>query len=163
MNQADIAIQYAMAQIGKPYCWGGIGPSCFDCSGLVMSAFQVAGVKLPRTTFSQVGVGTGIDRNSLAPGDLVFPDPGHVQIFIGGNQIIEAPRTGIPVRTVAMWGFWQARRVTAPGGGAGLADAIPGVPASTKTGNTGCLAGVTGLLFAATLPLAYIVYRKGRK
>ena len=47
---SSTAIGYAEAQIGKPYCWGGTGPSCYDCSGLVMKAEQAAGRTVPRTT-----------------------------------------------------------------------------------------------------------------
>lgn len=157
MNSADIAIQYAMAQIGKPYCWGGIGPTCFDCSGLVQMAFLAANIQLPRTTYQQVLQGTSVARSDLAPGDLIFPDPGHVQIFIGGTQIVEAPHTGLSVRTVPMWGFWQGRRITTPGGGTGLANAQPGIPVSTSAA-PGCLSGLTGSLF-----VTLVSYRKSRK
>jgi cell wall-associated NlpC family hydrolase len=137
MNQADIALQYALAQIGKPYCWGGTGPNCFDCSGLVMMAYQTAGVVLPRTTYQQVGQGQPIANGDLAPGDLVFPDPGHVQLYVGANTIVEAATSGTPVRTVAMWGFWQGRRVTAPGGPIGLI----GATSPTAPGCLGILLG----------------------
>lgn len=157
MNAADIAIQYAMAQIGKPYCWGGIGPSCFDCSGLVQMAYLAGNVQLPRTTYQQVLQGTSVAQTDLAPGDLVFPDPGHVQIFVGGNQIIEAPRTGLSVRTVPMWGFWQARRVTTPGGGVGLSTAQPGVPVSTSA-NQGCVNQLVGT--GTAVLLLVFLYRK---
>ncbi|MER6015979.1 NlpC/P60 family protein [Streptomyces bluensis] len=93
-------IAYARAQLGKPYVWGGTGPRGFDCSGLVMRAWQQAGVKLPRTTWGQVGAGTPTTRGKLVPGDLVISyGGGHVQLYIGDGKVIHAPRSG---RTVTV-------------------------------------------------------------
>lgn len=114
-SPADAAIAYAKAQIGKPYRYGFQGPDAFDCSGLVMMAYRAGGIRLPRTSEAMLGVGIPIGRNELQPGDLVFPDSGHVQLYVGTNTIIEAPRTGLNVREVPMWGFMTARRVTTPG------------------------------------------------
>jgi len=95
---AATAIAFARAQLGKPYVWGGTGPDGFDCSGLVMRAWQAAGVSLPRTTYDQVSAGTPITRDELAPGDLIFSSgDGHVQLYIGGGQVIQAPYTGANV------------------------------------------------------------------
>lgn len=105
------AISYASVQVGKPYAWGATGPDSFDCSGLVMAAYAAARVELSRTTYTQVLEGTAVAEADLLPGDLVFPDPGHVQIYLGNGYVIEAPFTGAQVRVVPMWGFWQARRV----------------------------------------------------
>jgi len=105
------AISFARAQIGKPYQWGALGPNAFDCSGLVQQAYKAAGIKLPRTTAMQILVGKKVAKSDLIPGDLVFPDAGHVQLYVGNGQVIEAPRTGEKVRQVAMWGFFTARRV----------------------------------------------------
>lgn len=115
MSAADSAIAFALAQVGKPYKWGATGPNSYDCSGLVMAAYGAAGIRLPRTTYAQVLVGSRISSSRLlAPGDLVFPDPGHVQIYIGNGKVVEAPHTGAQVRVMNMWGFWTARRVTTP-------------------------------------------------
>lgn len=114
---AATAVSFARAQIGKPYKWGATGPNAYDCSGLVQAAYKAAGVSIPRTTYGQVLVGTKVNKSDLIPGDLVFPDPGHVQIYSGGGNIVEAPHTGEDVMERPMWGFWTARRivpVTAP-------------------------------------------------
>lgn len=110
------AISYAVAQLGKPYLWGGTGPGAFDCSGLVMMAYRAAGVSIPRTTFQQVLAGTPVySLGALAAGDLLFTagsdgtasDPGHVGLYIGSGLVIEAPQTGEPVMITPLAGYWQ--------------------------------------------------------
>jgi cell wall-associated NlpC family hydrolase len=97
------AIAFAKQQLGRPYQWGGTGNPGFDCSGLVMKAWQAGGVYLPRTTYQMAGVGTRIGRDQLEPGDLVFSnDFGHVQLYLGGGYIIEAARPGTVVRIAGM-------------------------------------------------------------
>ncbi|MEU3777409.1 NlpC/P60 family protein [Streptomyces sp. NPDC032472] len=94
------AVAFAKAQLGKPYVWGGAGPHGFDCSGLVMRAWQEAGVQLPRTTWDQVRAGEATTRTRLVPGDLVITrGGGHVQLYIGDGEVIHAPRPG---RTVTV-------------------------------------------------------------
>ncbi|MFF8374952.1 NlpC/P60 family protein [Streptomyces sp. NPDC015661] len=98
--RAAAAISFARAQLGKPYVWGATGPSAYDCSGLTQAAWRAAGVSLPRTTYTQINAGTRVSRSQLAPGDLVFFYSGisHVGLYIGGGQMIHAPRPGAPVR-----------------------------------------------------------------
>ncbi|GAA3475557.1 C40 family peptidase [Streptomyces yanii] len=94
------AVAFARAQLGKPYVWGGTGPRGFDCSGLVMRAWQKAGVQLPRTTWGQIHAGTATSRPRLVPGDLVLSyGAGHVGLYIGDGKVIHAPRPG---RTVTV-------------------------------------------------------------
>ncbi|MEV4191263.1 NlpC/P60 family protein [Streptomyces toxytricini] len=89
------AVAFARAQLGKPYTWGGTGPNGFDCSGLVMRAWQEAGVQLPRTTWDQVRAGEATTRARLVPGDLVITrSGGHVQLYIGDGKVIHAPSPG---------------------------------------------------------------------
>lgn len=104
---ATAAIQFALAQLGKPYLWGATGPDTYDCSGLVLRAYQAAGVKLDRTSRDQFHNGAYLPVSQAQPGDLMFwaYDPSnpatihHVAIYLGNNQIVEAPENGIPVRT----------------------------------------------------------------
>ncbi|WP_318216632.1 NlpC/P60 family protein [Streptomyces sp. SCL15-6] len=97
----DTVIAYAKNQLGKPYVWGGTGPRGFDCSGLVMRAWETAGVKLPRTTWGQIRAGSATTRGRLVPGDLVLSyGGGHVGLYIGKGRVIHAPRPGTTV-TVA--------------------------------------------------------------
>lgn len=112
MVDVEPAVQFALAQVGKPYNRiGDAGPNAFDCSGLTMRAFQKVGINMPHLTYSQIKFGVGVSKSELQRGDLVFPDPGHVQIYLGGGKIVEAPHPGSVVRVTNMWGFFAARRL----------------------------------------------------
>jgi len=105
-------IAVARSEIGKPYVFGTAGPNTFDCSGLVVyAAWHGDNKRLPHFTGSLLLLGTAVSKAELQPGDLVFPDATHVQIYTGGGMVVEAPHTGTNVREVAMWGFMTARRV----------------------------------------------------
>ncbi|GAA2535777.1 NlpC/P60 family protein [Pseudonocardia sp. RS010] len=106
------AINYACGQRGLPYLWGGDGPdngeAGFDCSGLTTAAYAAAGITLPRTAQTQYLAGPAVPEGApLLPGDLVFyGTPGttvtarihHVALYLGGGQMINAPRFGEPVQ-----------------------------------------------------------------
>jgi peptidoglycan DL-endopeptidase CwlO len=93
--QAAKALQAALGQIGTPYVWGGTAPGRgLDCSGLTQYAYREAGLDLPRTAQNQnVGQFVGYDENNAQPGDLLVWD-GHVAMYAGDGQIVEAPHTG---------------------------------------------------------------------
>jgi peptidoglycan DL-endopeptidase CwlO len=99
-----VAVRYAMAQVGKPYCYGGAGPSCYDCSGLTMQAWAQAGVSLPHSSSAQYGVGRHISASELQPGDLVFyySPISHVSIYIGNGQRVSATHTGDYVKVQSL-------------------------------------------------------------
>ncbi len=112
------AVQYALAQLGKPYVWGAAGPNAFDCSGLTMAAWATAGVSLPHFTGDQVHAGAPepLDLSSAQAGDLVFipgsdgtpTDPRHVGMVAGTTTdaagthlwLVEAPHTGANVELI---------------------------------------------------------------
>lgn len=98
--KAEKVVAFAEAQLGKPYVWGAGGPNSYDCSGLTRAAWREAGVSLPRTTYDQAEVGTRVAKSRLHPGDLVFfyDDISHVGIYVGGGQMIHAPKPGARVR-----------------------------------------------------------------
>ncbi|HTS73742.1 MAG TPA: NlpC/P60 family protein [Gaiellaceae bacterium] len=111
-------VGYAESQLGVPYVWGGASPSTgFDCSGLVMWAFAQIGVSLPHNAAAQYGYGSYVPRSDLQPGDLVFfNNLGHVGIYIGGNQFVEAPHTGdvVKISSISGWyasTYYGARRI----------------------------------------------------
>jgi cell wall-associated NlpC family hydrolase len=98
--EAQVAVNTARAQLGKPYVYAGSGPNVFDCSGLTMFAWAAAGVGLPHSAEMQYDSLPHVDINSLVPGDLVFYGSPihHVGMFVGGGTMIEAPHTGAVVR-----------------------------------------------------------------
>ena len=102
-------MNWAKAQIGKPYEWGATGPDSFDCSGLTGGAWRAAGVNLPRTSRDQYRAVDKIPYSQLRPGDLIFYGDGtdaasihHVAIYAGGGSMVEAPRAGIDVRLTSV-------------------------------------------------------------
>jgi cell wall-associated NlpC family hydrolase len=99
---AGIAVAYAQAQLGKPYCNDGNrkGPDCYDCSGLTQQAWAAAGVSIPGSSGSQYGAFPRVPMELLQPGDLVFfPNPSaHVGIYAGGGAVISASTPGDVVK-----------------------------------------------------------------
>lgn len=119
-GSVGVVIAAAMSQLGVPYRWGAQAPGvAFDCSGLVQWAFAQAGVALPRTTAGQVLSGVSVQFGDLRPGDLVFTTSvregqrviaGHVAIYVGGGQVVVAPRTGDVIKSAALEGSLDAAR-----------------------------------------------------
>jgi cell wall-associated NlpC family hydrolase len=105
-GQGNIAADWALTQLGKPYQWGGAGPDTYDCSGLTMDAWAHAGVTLLHWTGYQWPSGPHIPIDQLRRGDLLFfatdtADPAtihHVGIYIGHGLMVDAPYTGVDVR-----------------------------------------------------------------
>ncbi|MFD6434292.1 NlpC/P60 family protein [Streptomyces venezuelae] len=120
-NIAVEAVNYASAQIGKNYVWGGNGDGDggFDCSGLTKAAFSQAGVTLPRVASAQYTFlendGALVEKDDLSIGDLIFfsqkkrtgsataADIDHVGIYLGKGHFLNAPRTGAKVRIEKVW------------------------------------------------------------
>jgi cell wall-associated NlpC family hydrolase len=101
------AVSIAEQFLGVPYLWGGADPKGFDCSGLVMYVYAQLGIRLPHYAALQFSGGAQIDQSQLAPGDLVFFEPrsdgpGHVGIFVGGDEIIVAPHLGDVVKFASL-------------------------------------------------------------
>jgi cell wall-associated NlpC family hydrolase len=103
---AGAAIAFALDEVGKPYVWGATGPNTYDCSGLMLRAFQSAGINLPRVSRQQFYAGGHVPVSQAQPGDLLFyatdpSDPStihHVMLYMGDGQMVEAPYTGQSVR-----------------------------------------------------------------
>ncbi|WP_157553333.1 C40 family peptidase [Jiangella gansuensis] len=113
-GRAGAVVDFAMSQLGDPYCWGGNGPDCWDCSGLTAAAWAEAGVSLPRSSGSQINSGTRVSKSQLQPGDLVFyySPISHVGIYIGGGKIVHATHPGdvVSVDDVDLMPFSGATR-----------------------------------------------------
>ena len=106
-TQADKAVAFAYAQLGKPYVYGATGPDSYDCSGLVQAAWAAAGVAIPRTTFEDWDDLQHIPVSEMVPGDLIIYDgEGHVAIYVGDGYIIDAPHTGLDVERVPYDESW---------------------------------------------------------
>jgi cell wall-associated NlpC family hydrolase len=88
-DRANRATRFAAAQIGKRYCWGGVGPECFDCSGLVQQSWLAAGVRLPRTADAIATAVPEVSLDDLQAGDVLWW-PGHVGIYAGQGWVIDA-------------------------------------------------------------------------
>jgi cell wall-associated NlpC family hydrolase len=105
-SQGDVAANWALTQLGKPYQWGAAGPGSYDCSGLTMEAWAHAGVSLLHYTGYQWEEGPHVPLDELQRGDLLFyatnnSDPStihHVGIYIGNGMMVDAPYTGAFVR-----------------------------------------------------------------
>jgi cell wall-associated NlpC family hydrolase len=113
---AQIAVDTAMAQRGKPYVWAADGPSSFDCSGLMEYAYGAAGIGMPHSAAMQSQMGQAVSRSQLRPGDLVFfySPVSHVGMYIGNGQMVHAPTTGdvVKISSIDVMGYFAgARRI----------------------------------------------------
>ncbi|HEY5154703.1 MAG TPA: NlpC/P60 family protein [Acidimicrobiales bacterium] len=123
-HAADV-VKFALSKLGAPYIWAAAGPDTFDCSGLVLWAWALAGVHLDHYTGFQYAQTTHIAVADLLPGDLVFfwgagetGDPGHVGLYIGNGLMVHAPHEGgnVMLSSIYYWpsGTFSASRVTDP-------------------------------------------------
>ena len=108
-NAASTAISTAMSYLGTPYVWAGESAAGLDCSGLTMVSYAAAGVELTHSSRVQYGEGSLVPLDAAQPGDLVFWSSDgsqsgiyHVAIYLGDDQMIEAPTFGMTVRVTSM-------------------------------------------------------------
>lgn len=102
---ASRAIEFALGERGKPYVWGATGPDSYDCSGLMLRAYEAAGITLPRVSRDQYKAGAMLPVEQAQPGDLLFwaYDPSnpstihHVAMYLGDGKMVEAQQSGVPV------------------------------------------------------------------
>ncbi|MFF4867572.1 C40 family peptidase [Streptomyces sp. NPDC090109] len=111
------AVEFATAQIGKPYGWGDEGPDSFDCSGLTQSAWGAAGLGIPRTSQEQWRLLPRVDVQDMRPGDLIvyFKDASHIGMYVGNGMMVHAPRPGRNI-TLAGAGSMEILGVVRPAG-----------------------------------------------
>ncbi|HEY6796927.1 MAG TPA: NlpC/P60 family protein [Kineosporiaceae bacterium] len=114
-------LRIALGQQGKPYVWGATGPDSFDCSGLVVYSWRMAGYRLSvRTSEQMYAVSDRVPMGSEQPGDLLFGEfrsagPGHVMIVVRPGLAVEAPQTGDVVKLISFSarGGWVVGRLHA--------------------------------------------------
>jgi cell wall-associated NlpC family hydrolase len=138
LTQAAATVSWAEQQLGKPYQYAAAGPGSFDCSGLTMEALAQAGITVTHNANAQwlQTKAHTVAENQLAPGDLVFfagsdgtlTAPGHVGIYVGNGEIIDAPFTGARVRFDPLASI---------GGYVGATDPYAAAPAAGATGPAG--------------------------
>ena len=107
-RQRQTIVQTAMTAVGKPYRWGGLSLTGFDCSGLVVYTYAKIGIHVPRTAKAQFKNCTSVTRKNIKPADLVFFSVPrkrrvvHVGIYIGKGQFIHAPGRGRKVKFASL-------------------------------------------------------------
>jgi cell wall-associated NlpC family hydrolase len=150
VNGQDVVSEASQFE-GTPYVWGGTSPQGFDCSGLTQYVYAQLGIQLPRTSEMQATVGSPVGSLAAAqPGDLVFfagsdgtaNSPGHVGIYIGNGQMIDAPHTGSSVEVQ-------------PVSSAGPVVAIRRVLPSNEPGNAN-VSGNGTVMGNVTVPAQYV-------
>lgn len=97
-------VQDAYACLGIPYVWGGDDSNFgtyggYDCSGFVQHCYALEGYTIGRTTWDQIDEIQALGNwkesiDELQPGDCIYPTDGHVGVYIGNNQMIDAPYPG---------------------------------------------------------------------
>jgi peptidoglycan DL-endopeptidase CwlO len=117
-SKGAAAVQAALSKVGASYSYGAAGPSSFDCSGLVMWAFQQAGVSLPHSSYAQYGIGQAV--SDIQAGDLVFfntagSGASDVGIATSATTAVSATTHGVMTHSIrsGYWGshFVGARRI----------------------------------------------------
>jgi cell wall-associated NlpC family hydrolase len=98
----NAVLEVAARYVGTPYVSGGTTPAGFDCSGFVSYVYAQLGISLPRTSSAIKAAGTVISAAEAQPGDLIW-SPGHISIYAGGGQQIDAPRPGKSVQFRSIW------------------------------------------------------------
>ena len=120
-SKVEKAVAFAKAQLGEKYVWGGAGPSSWDCSGLTMRAWQAAGVNISHYAGSQYTQTKKVSVGNIRRGDLLFWSDGgpgsiyHVALYLGGGQMIHAPRPGRTVEIVPLSYWIQPDLASRPG------------------------------------------------
>lgn len=99
-----VAVRAALTRLGDPYVWAAAGPHAFDCSGLVVWAFEQAGLSLPHSSQALAAGGQPVSLDQMQPGDVIayYEGASHVGIYVGKGQIVHASTEGVPVAVAPM-------------------------------------------------------------
>jgi cell wall-associated NlpC family hydrolase len=110
VTKAALVIAIAKTKLGRPWVYGAAGPSMFDCSGLVIYAFRMAGIARIVGSSHEVSayalyarfksLGLASQANGR-PGDLVIWGGGaHVGIYLGNGMAISTLVTGVRIHGI---------------------------------------------------------------
>ncbi|MFE0465096.1 C40 family peptidase [Kitasatospora sp. NPDC058965] len=116
-GDVETAVQFALAQVGKPFVMGGNGPDSYDCSGLIQQSFRHAGISLPRVANDQYEATSPVGADQLRRGDLLFWSYDgsargihHAAIYLGNNKYVEAAHPGTTIRISTLnRGYWPTQ------------------------------------------------------
>lgn len=160
------ALQYMVAQVGKPYIWGGNGPNGYDCSGIAYGAWRAIGGQPNHrfTTYSLMNYGTAVSKTGpFAPGDAILPSPGHVVWYIGNGKVVNFPGRGKVGRIDAVpTRIYAVRRIAPPGAPVNVSGDVTGgipvgyAPATSVTDLAKLAEPLAGFFEAATSPTFWV-------
>jgi cell wall-associated NlpC family hydrolase len=108
-TQAGKAVAFAYSKLGCPYVFGGAGPCSagYDCSGLTMAAWAAAGISIPHNADAQWVSLPHVSTANMQPGDImIFNGAGHAAIYVGHNELIDAPHSGANVELIPFSGWY---------------------------------------------------------
>ncbi|MFJ5897377.1 C40 family peptidase [Streptomyces sp. NPDC093064] len=106
-GSAASVVSFVKSQVGKAYVSGATGPSAYDCSGLVQTAFKQVGISLPRVSQDQSTAGTQVSLSNLQVGDILYwggaGSAYHVGVYVGNGMFVGAqnPSTGVVERPLS--------------------------------------------------------------
>jgi cell wall-associated NlpC family hydrolase len=109
-DRAAIVVEYALAQVGKPYSFAASPPNSWDCTKLTSWAWAQVGVQLTPYSYTQAQEVRRISPDELQPGDLLFffkNGAHHASMYIGGGMIVEASSPEVGVRVTDVWNGWN--------------------------------------------------------
>lgn len=117
---ADRAVKLAYSLLGRPYVLGTNGPTSFDCSGLVQYVYSQVGVRVSRSSSTQLYDGIGVSYSNILPGDIVSwgytaDRATHSGIYVGNGKMIHAanPSQGVILSDISSWDRGSAENVIA--------------------------------------------------
>lgn len=119
-NVAARAVNLAYSFLGKPYVLGTNGPETFDCSGLVQYVYAQVGIRVSRSSNTQLYDGIGVSYSNILPGDIISwgytsDRATHSGIYVGNGKMIHAanPAQGVILSDVVSWDNGSAENVIA--------------------------------------------------